>query len=224
MRFFIVALFALTTGCATQGAFDRLSNDVAKGFETLKADQQESRAAQSAIEAELAVQVSEIVDSKTVGLVSQEQAEAQTIAAITAARAEVERIESERLAKAEQESRVMEAQAEVRKLESAEEQKALVQGLVTSGIGIALGSPAAASAINAAVSAAVGGDPASKEDVEELRDKTIAALKEGGLTHEEAAGYGGAGLAAALWAMNAWRNRSRRRDLDGVRGQPPATV
>lgn len=208
MRLLIaLAALAAAPGCALQSAFDRLSEDVTQSIEQIGIDTQAFRAEQAHVNAALAEEVREIVEDKTAGLVTAEQAQAKFEAAQAVAKAEVERLEKERLDKLEREAEVMKYQAELRKRESAEEQKALIGELVSTGIGVALQSPATATAIKSVVETAYGGPPVSK-------DQVVDAIKEQapGVSREEAAGYAG----IAILLLNAYRSRTRKKDLEGA--------
>lgn len=216
MRLLATALLALamTSGCASRAAFDRLSQDVKDGFAAIGMETQAARQAQAEIQATLAAEVAEIVEKKTQDLVTEEEAAAQLQAAQAIAKAEVERIESERLERAAREAETMELKAQIRKRESDEELKAIVSDVVTASLGTALGQPAAAAAINTALTGILGDAPVTKK---ELDEKVAAALREGGMSEEKVAGYAGTASVLAMAATYYLRNRSRRRDLEQVK-------
>lgn len=222
MRSFVVALVVAvvaTSGCASRAAFDRLSQDVKDGFAAIGMETQAARQAQADIQATLAAEVAEIVERKTQDLVTEEEAAAQLQAAQAIAKAEVERIESERLERAAREAETMELKAQLRKRESDEELKAIVSDVVTASLGTALGQPAAAAAINTALTGILGDAPITRKELDTVVQD---ALREQGLSTEEVAGLAGGITGIGMVALQYYRNRSRKRDLAEVKQQIPS--
>lgn len=205
-------------GCfALQSSFDDFTEDVRSSFANLDAELQSTRAQQAEVQAGLATQVAAIVDQKTQNLISDDEAKAQFAAAAATAKAEVERLEKERLDKLERETEKMALQAELRKRESAEQQKQLVSELVSSGVGLALQSPATAKAIQSVIEGAYG-EPVSRDDLTKVVADSVKELKgDDGVTEGELYATAGGISGALVLALQAYRSATRRREMEKLK-------